>query len=500
MGYSGTPTIYGEQQLAAAYTTGVRQPVTTIAVGDGNGAAVSPSETQTSLVHEVWRGPITSWGVDPADTRRIVVHTTIPATAGPFTVREAGVYDASGNLVCVTALAATEVVAPGTSNQSTSIDLTVAMPIGSAGALTVSPTEGERFTIERLYRTPFISINSASRTTPPASPAIGDLYIVPAGATGAWATATIGTIVEWNGTFWAFLTPPTKMVAGIMDAAEASTAEFLKWTGTVWESFALATAPQLLTTGPTIWVRPDGNDANLGTANTPASAVKTLTAAYAIAARLLVVGAPITARLGIPSQYPAAVPPTGLASPIVVLGDPANQDAYIISGAGTSTAVFAHLFGNVTYLGVNLSNGANLTSLLGAAYGAALTIDHVTLSAGANNTAPALIAFPGGSITLATGIKVTSNFGSLFNLSGGSISGQTGGSLAFAGGPAFATATADVDAGELTLAGFNFSGAVGGTSPRYIIRSSAGRINTGGGGPNYIPGGAAGTAPANTYI
>ncbi len=240
MAYSGTPTTYGEQKIAAALAGGAPLTVVAIAVGDGGGSPVAPSEGQTSLTHEVWRGAISSWGVDPADTRRIVVHVTVPATAGPFVVREAGVYDGSGGLICVTALAATEVVGPGSSNQATSIDLIIAMPIGSAGAITVSPTQGERFTIERLYRTPFISINSASTTAPPASPALGDLYIVPPSATGAWATAGTGTLAEWNGIYWAFLAPPLKMVAGIMDAADDSVAEYLKWDGTTWEVFASA--------------------------------------------------------------------------------------------------------------------------------------------------------------------------------------------------------------------------------------------------------------------
>ena len=238
MAYSGTPTTYGEQKIAAALAGGAPLTVVAIAVGDGGGSPVSPSEGQTSLTHEVWRGAISSWGVDPADTRRIVVHVTVPATAGPFVVREAGVYDGSGGLICVTALAATEVVGPGSSNQATSIDLIIAMPIGSAGAITVSPTAGERFTIERLYRTPFISINSASTTVPPAGPALGDLYIVPANATGAWATAGVGMLAEWNGTFWAFLAPPLKMVAGIMDVADDAAVEYLKWDGTTWEAFA----------------------------------------------------------------------------------------------------------------------------------------------------------------------------------------------------------------------------------------------------------------------
>ncbi len=238
MAYSGTPTTYGEQKIAAALAGGAPLTVVAIAVGDGGGSPVAPSEGQTALTHEVWRGAISSWGVDPADTRRIVVHVTVPATAGPFVVREAGVYDGTGGLICVTALAATEVVGPGTSNQATSIDLIIAMPIGSAGAITVSPTQGERFTIERLYRTPFISINSATTTAPPANPSLGDLYIVPSAASGAWANAGKGTIAEWNGIFWAFLAPPLKMVAGIMDAADDAAVEYLKWDGTAWEAFA----------------------------------------------------------------------------------------------------------------------------------------------------------------------------------------------------------------------------------------------------------------------
>ncbi|MGI3901235.1 MAG: phage tail protein [Janthinobacterium lividum] len=239
MAYSGTPTTYGEQKIAAALAGGQPLTVVAIAVGDGGGSPVSPVEGQTALTHEVWRGAISSWGVDPADTRRIVVHVTVPATAGPFVVREAGVYDGAGGLICVTALAATEVVGPGSSNQATSIDLIIAMPIGSAGAITVSPTQGERFTIERLYRTPFISVNSASTTAPSGNPALGDLYIVPAGSTGAWATAGTGKLAEWNGTFWAFLAPPLKMVAGIMDAADDGAAEYIKWNGIAWEPFAI---------------------------------------------------------------------------------------------------------------------------------------------------------------------------------------------------------------------------------------------------------------------
>lgn len=43
-------------------------------------------------------------------------------------------------------------------------------------------------------------------TTPPGSPTRGDRYVVPCGATGAWA-GHVGDITEWDGAAWVFTTP-----------------------------------------------------------------------------------------------------------------------------------------------------------------------------------------------------------------------------------------------------------------------------------------------------
>jgi hypothetical protein len=50
------------------------------------------------------------------------------------------------------------------------------------------------------------SVKSRSTGVPPASPAQGDRYIVPAGASGAWANLT-GYVVRWRGTGWRFYPP-----------------------------------------------------------------------------------------------------------------------------------------------------------------------------------------------------------------------------------------------------------------------------------------------------
>jgi hypothetical protein len=52
------------------------------------------------------------------------------------------------------------------------------------------------------------SVRSRTLATPPGSPANGERWIVPAGATGAWA-GQAGRIAHWNVNAWAYLTPVT---------------------------------------------------------------------------------------------------------------------------------------------------------------------------------------------------------------------------------------------------------------------------------------------------
>lgn len=73
----------------------------------------------------------------------------------------------------------------------------------------------------RLGRFGFhLSAKSRAVTAPPASPAAGDCYIVPAGATGAWAGLT-GRVVVWvPGTpsgAWVSATPRLGWVAYVED-------------------------------------------------------------------------------------------------------------------------------------------------------------------------------------------------------------------------------------------------------------------------------------------
>ncbi len=94
-------TEVGKAKLANATALGTTLELTDIAVGDGGGVEVTPTETMTALVNQVWTGPINHLYVDTANTNWIVAESYIPADVGDFTVREVGVFDIDGDLVAI---------------------------------------------------------------------------------------------------------------------------------------------------------------------------------------------------------------------------------------------------------------------------------------------------------------------------------------------------------------------------------------------------------------
>lgn len=61
-----------------------------------------------------------------------------------------------------------------------------------------------------------LSVLTRAQATPPSSPVLGASYIVPSGATGAWASLA-GRVAVWSGTEWVTTTPRTGWVAYIED-------------------------------------------------------------------------------------------------------------------------------------------------------------------------------------------------------------------------------------------------------------------------------------------
>lgn len=95
-------TATGRNKLAAATATGTPLTLTQMAVGDGdNGAYYSPTEAQTALKHEVWRGAINHLAVDANNPNWIVAELVIPDNVGGFYIREVGLFDSTGAMIAV---------------------------------------------------------------------------------------------------------------------------------------------------------------------------------------------------------------------------------------------------------------------------------------------------------------------------------------------------------------------------------------------------------------
>jgi phage-related tail fiber protein len=99
--YKTIHTTYGLQQLAQAEVSGTPINLPQIAVGDGNGNAVTPTEGQTQLVREMYRAAPNRVYPDPADTTRFIAEIVIPASVSGFTLREIGIFDDQGGLFAV---------------------------------------------------------------------------------------------------------------------------------------------------------------------------------------------------------------------------------------------------------------------------------------------------------------------------------------------------------------------------------------------------------------
>lgn len=109
------------------------------------------------------------------------------------------------------------------SDQSTLLSLPYIMPAQAQKHLTHN--EALR-TLDTLVQ---LSVASASVATAPGAPALGMRYILPAGAAGAWAGQTAGTLAVFEETGWAFLTPRVGWLAWVVDAGALQVHDGAGW-------------------------------------------------------------------------------------------------------------------------------------------------------------------------------------------------------------------------------------------------------------------------------
>lgn len=94
-------TSVGQAKIANAIALGQQIQLTEMALGDGNGNATNPVQSQTGLVRQVYRAQLNQLSTDPANPNYVIAELVVPSEAGGWTVREVGLYDVDGNLIAV---------------------------------------------------------------------------------------------------------------------------------------------------------------------------------------------------------------------------------------------------------------------------------------------------------------------------------------------------------------------------------------------------------------
>ncbi|MGU3539967.1 hypothetical protein [Methylobacterium sp. A54F] len=249
----------------------------------------------------------------------------------------------------------------------------------------------------------------------------------------------------------------------------------------------------------TVWVRPDGDDTNDGSANLQTKAFKTITAAYQKAILAFGIAQPLILQLGIPGTYPGMAKGYRTAGDLTILGDETNKASYIISDQGNaSQAHAAGGSGQITFRGLTFqSSGAGKTTFaVGSnAYVLLYNVAFVSLATGGGFH---IVANDGAIIGVGDGCFFSGNMGGLVQANGGIVS-LGGPGFTLSGSPAWSVAAAYAkSAGKIYVApGISFNGASSGN--RYLCASN-GLIDTNGQGSTILPGSGTGSVSTGGQI
>lgn len=232
--FVGVVTNIGQQKIAAAIG-GAALNLTTIRVGDGNGAAITPAPAMTDLVRRVGGAyPIISSGRDATNLTHWRVTALIPAADGPFDIREIAVFDQAGDMIAIAKHVLVEKRSP---DQGAAVELTtdVVFPVSDTAQVTVQIQPSAAVSILQMLRAGFCTVDSAQIANPPANSALGATYVVAANPTGAWAGLT-NRLAQWNGTVWVSVDVPAGFVVVAQDRAEDHDSRWLRRVANGWAS------------------------------------------------------------------------------------------------------------------------------------------------------------------------------------------------------------------------------------------------------------------------
>jgi hypothetical protein len=197
-------TNLGRAKEAAAFASATTVEITHIAIGDG---ATVPSGGETALYNEVARKTISNHGTVAGADNVAYFDCFLAAEEGPYTIREAGLYDVDGDLIAIAHYDPPISKPTPASGQTVEGTIRLEVAFSNIANITIVVDPSMQVALQRLTRLPWIPIISMSLATPPASPVAGDTYLIASSPTGSWA-GQAGKVAEYTNAGWAIITPP----------------------------------------------------------------------------------------------------------------------------------------------------------------------------------------------------------------------------------------------------------------------------------------------------
>lgn len=251
--YYARMTAAGLAAVAAAYEVGDVVGLMEMGVGDGGGVSYNPTGAETELVNQRARVSLSAVERVAGEPTHLRVSAVIPASVGGWWIREAGLFDADGVLFAIAKFPPTykPTIADGGG-----YDLIVSMTIVVNAAVSVSILQDD----SNVYATQDWTITHLDFhavtnrvVAPPATPAIGETYLILASATGAFEDQD-AKLAYWRGAEQGWLIFAPRAGVTICDAA---TGLFWRFTGAAWRAL-MASEAEHLASSASLFANPAG--------------------------------------------------------------------------------------------------------------------------------------------------------------------------------------------------------------------------------------------------
>lgn len=148
MAFSQVITTIGLGKIAAALAGGPQVNITEVAVGD---AGTVPDPALTDLGNEVWRGDVNAIDVTPGNPNRVRVEGVVPIADGGWTMREAGAFDAAGDLILIARIPDTYKPDPGVDGAGVAAYIRLVVEVANAAAALTLTVDDSVIMASRLY-------------------------------------------------------------------------------------------------------------------------------------------------------------------------------------------------------------------------------------------------------------------------------------------------------------------------------------------------------------